>query len=421
MRKGDGIRGLARTTHTIKDTEINLLRKQTYSCKQCASCREWNWNDEHLTGFLPGVTKTGFVICPIYRHTEGFQTDFAEGKVRLVQGLVDGAITASDYLGDKLFQCTQCAACTEYCPQARVDKLDPSEVIRVGRGLAVKSGGNQPKEITIMTHRPVKPRSLPTSWIPHLHGSTSEASLAYFPGCVFGESFKHPSIANCMISILQVLGQPFQVLTEGWCCGYPAFTSGNTTWATTNAQMVAERLRALKVKRLIVSCAWGFRMFSREYPRLLGKPLGVKVFHASEFLHHELRSGRLKLLKPWKVIATYHDPCQLGRRCGVYDPPRELIKAIPELRLVEMVENREEALCSGGGGGVAAAYPDLSNAIAVTRVKQATDVNAQVILTACPYCRNNLQQGINSLESKLVVIDLIEAIANSINIEAQDN
>jgi heterodisulfide reductase subunit D len=277
----------------------------------------------------------------------------------------------------------------------------------------VKSGGNQPKEIKIMTHRPVKPRSLPTSWISKVYESATNAPLAYFPGCVFGESYKQPSIANSMISILKSLGQPFQVLTDGWCCGYPSFISGDTAWATTNAQMVSKRLMELKVKRLIVSCAWGYRMFSREYPRLLGRPLGVKVFHAAEFLHQELRAGRLHLLKPWKVVATYHDPCQLGRRCGVYDSPRELIAGIPELELVEMVENQEQSMCSGGGGGIACAYSEISNAIAMTRVKQAEDVDAQVILTACPYCRRNLQRGITSLGSKLEIVDLVEATAKS--------
>jgi len=413
MRKGNGIHGLAQSTRTIRDTEIALVRKETYSCKQCASCREWNWHDEHLTGFLPGVTKTGFVICPVYRHTEGFQSDFAEGKVRLVQGLVDGSISTSDYLRDKLFQCTQCAACTEYCPQARVDKLDPAEVIRTGRGLVMKNGGNPPREIMKMTHRPVEPKPLPTSWIPKMNESNSEAPLAYFPGCVFGESFKQPDIAKSMISILKGLGHPFRVITDGWCCGYPAFISGDTSWATTNAQIVSEMLHKLKVKRLVVSCAWCFRMFSREYPRLLGRPFEVKVFHAVEFLHQELLTGHLKLLEPWPVVATYHDPCQLGRRCGVFDSPRELAAAIPGIKLVEMVENQEQSLCSGGGGGVASAYPQLGNAIAMTRTRQAEDIGAQVILTACPYCRRSLRRGITSLGIKLEVIDLVEAVAKS--------
>ena len=272
-----------------------------------------------------------------------------------------------------------------------------------------------------MTHRPVKPRPLPTSWIPKVQEYKSDAPLAYFPGCVFGESFKQPSIANSMISILKFLGQPFQVLTDGWCCGYPSFISGDTAWATTNAQLVSKRLSELKVKRLIVSCAWGFRMFSREYPRLLGRSLGVKVLHSAEFLHQELQAGRLQLLKPWKVVATYHDPCQLGRRCGVYKSPRELVAGIPELKLVEMLENHEQSLCSGGGGGVASAYPELGDAIAMTRIKQAEDVGAQVILTACPYCRRSLQRGITSAGSKIEVIDLVEATAKALNTEAIEN
>jgi Fe-S oxidoreductase len=216
-----------------------------------------------------------------------------------------------------------------------------------------------------------------------------------------------------MMVMLEHLGEPYQVLSEGWCCGYPAFTVGDTSKATELARNATARLEALGVRTLVVSCAWGYRMFSREYSVLLGRPLGIEVLHATEFLEQQIVAGRLKLSNSWEVRATYHDPCQLGRRCGVFEPPRNLARSIPGLTLVEMAENREAAMCSGGGGGVAAAYPELATAIGSSRVEQAESTGAKVILTACPYCRSNLLRAIEQRGSDLQVIDIVEAVASA--------
>jgi Fe-S oxidoreductase len=156
-------------------------------------------------------------------------------------------------------------------------------------------------------------------------------------------------------------------------------------------------------------------MFRREYPELLGRALDVKVLHAVEFLADEVAAGRLQLSNPWEVTVTYQDPCQLGRRCGVYDAPRELARAIPGVTLVEMVENRENALCCGGG--VSAAYPDLAQDIGATRVAQAVEASAQVILTACPAGQSNLRLAAARSGSRVVVMDLVEAIAAAAGVD----
>jgi fumarate reductase (CoM/CoB) subunit B len=412
---GDGVRGLAQARMTLHADDRPGLRHQIYSCKQCASCREWHWNDPRLPGFEPGVTKEGFVICPVFRHSTGAESDYARGKVKLAQGLVDGHIAASDYVVEKLFQCTQCANCSEHCPQTRVEKLDPAEAIRAARAEPVRQGTALPRAIEVMTHRPPKARPLPRRWISDGVRGQPGAGLAFFPGCVFGHSFKHQTVARRFIALLNRLRAPHQVLTEGWCCGYPAFAAGKTDEAAELARRAAERLQALGVRTLVVSCAWGLRMFRREYPKLLGRALDVGVLHAVEFLAGEVAAGRLDLSRPWKVTATYHDPCQLGRRCGVYEAPRELARAIPGLTLVEMVENRENALCCGGG--VSGAYPDLAQDIGATRLAQAEQAGAQVILTACPAGQSNLRLAAAREGSSVAVADLIEAVAAAAGVD----
>jgi Fe-S oxidoreductase len=413
MAAAKGVHGIAQSCLTIGREETHALRKQAYSCKQCASCREWHWADEALPGFIPDVTKKGFIICPIFRHSAGFQSDFAQGKVKLTQGLVDDEISPSQTVVNKLYQCTQCASCTEFCPQARVGKLDPSEAIRGARGFLFDNGVDRPRSIETMIHRPPKPQPLPASWIPEEARSRRDAILTYFPGCVFGESFKQQGIATSLIGLLTKVEGSFQVITDGFCCGYPAFTVGDTQKATDHARVAVRYLKERKIRTLVVGCAWGFRMIKREYPRLLGEPLTFDVLHAVEYLWGKVDGGDLRLEIPLHLTATYHDPCQLGRRCGVYAPPRALASAIPGLNLVEMVENRNEAMCCGGGGGLAKSNPDLAKRIGITRIKQAEDVDAEAILTSCPYCRSNLLNANSDREGSMAVIDIVEAVAFS--------
>ena len=101
----------------------------------------------------------------------------------------------------------------------------------------------------------------------------------------------------------------------------------------------------------------------------------------------EIVQGKKLKLKPVGkgVKVTYHDPCHLSRAAGVYDDPREIIKAIPGVELVEMETNREAAMCCGAGGGLRSYDPDLAKKMAADRVKSAVDIDAEIIATACPF------------------------------------
>ena len=141
-------------------------------------------------------------------------------------------------------------------------------------------------------------------------------------------------------------------------------------------------------------------MFKIEYPKYVDVPF--EVLHITEYLARK----DLKLKPMNGVKATYHDPCHLGRHCEVYEPPREVIKKIPGLDFKEMEFNRKTSHCCGGGGGVRSAYPEVSKDIAVTRLEEASF--ADVIITTCPFCVNNLQAAAG--DSKVQVRDLVEIV-----------
>ena len=186
------------------------------------------------------------------------------------------------------------------------------------------------------------------------------------------------------------------------CCGSVMQRVG---W---NEEDVTEIMRknvsAMKdrgVKEVLFSCAGCYRMFKEEYPRFVDVPF--KVRHISEFLAEK----DLKIDKMDGTI-TYHDPCHLGRHSHVYDAPRQVIKKIPGAKFQEMPRSGETSRCCGGGGGVRSAFPELSGSIAAKRVDEAAF--ADMLVTSCPFCVNNLRMGQEKTGSKTKVVDLVELV-----------
>jgi Fe-S oxidoreductase len=150
-------------------------------------------------------------------------------------------------------------------------------------------------------------------------------------------------------------------------------------------------------------------MWKTIYPELAGHDLGLEIVHATELLAEYLQAERLPLGElPLRV--TYHDPCDLGRTSGIYDAPRNVIRAIPGIEFREMAEIREYALCCGGGGDVEMADQDLVAAVSKRRLEQAQATEAQVILSACQQCKRTLTASTRREKVRMRVLDLVELI-----------
>jgi heterodisulfide reductase subunit D len=124
-------------------------------------------------------------------------------------------------------------------------------------------------------------------------------------------------------------------------------------------------------------------------------------------------AGKLKFNHALSKKVTYHDPCHLGRHCGLYQPPREVLKRIPGIELVEMERVKENSRCCGAGGGLKAGFPELQAQISVTRVKEAERTGADFLVSTCPFCYQGLQLGINAAESSLKMCDLTELVVEA--------
>jgi Fe-S oxidoreductase len=175
------------------------------------------------------------------------------------------------------------------------------------------------------------------------------------------------------------------------------------------------RMEAAGAKMILTSCPDCYNVFQTHYPHLLGKQ-PFRVFHITEFLLNLLNEGRITFEEEIKKRVTYHDPCRLGREAGIFEPPREILKRIPGIQLVEMRRNREHSWCCGGGGVVNLVYPKMSIKIAKGRVQEAVEAEAEMLVTCCPLCYRQFYN--RAWERGLDLMELIVLAATAMGIES---
>ena len=174
-----------------------------------------------------------------------------------------------------------------------------------------------------------------------------------------------------------------------------------------------ELFRSLGVKTVVTHCPGCYRTLKLDYPKVLGE-MPVQVLHFSEFVEDLLSDGRLRLNGKIDAKVTYHDPCHLGKHAKVYEAPRKVLESIPGVELVEMERTRKDSWCCGAGGGVKSAFPDSAIKVANERIKEAERTGAQYLVSACPFCRQNLKDAAEASGSRLQVYDLMEMLALAI-------
>jgi Fe-S oxidoreductase len=166
-------------------------------------------------------------------------------------------------------------------------------------------------------------------------------------------------------------------------------------------------------KTLVAACPSCYHTWKHDYPRLMGEPLGFDVLHETELLAELVAAGAFDL-KPVEKVVTYHDPCDLGRTSGIYEEPRQIIQAIPGITFVEMADNRQYALCCGGGGDVEMADAETAQAVGQRRMVQAQDVGAELIITACQQCKRTLLGAARKARIRIRTLDVSELLLQSI-------
>ena len=384
--------------------EIRTLEDEARHCIRCGLC-------------LP--------VCPGYRLSLN-ETDSPRARVALLRAMREGLVERpGENTAAQFYRCLLCGACTFACPSGvAVDRI-----LELTRG-EMAGLGLLPKALTALDERVVaahnisgEPGANRLLWVENLAAPPSglgktQAEVVYFVGCVAALFPRSYPVVQSFVRILDVgrIGNlPYALLGEQeWCCGYPLAINGELDRAREIMQHNVEAVRARGARTLVTTCPSCFHFWKHAYPAALGD-LGFDVRHATEFLADLLDAGRLRLRDdlPEQVV-TYHDPCDLGRKSGVFDAPRRILAHIPGVQLVEMAENREGSLCCGGGGNLESFDPNLSVEIAVQRVQQAAATGAQTLVSACQQCERTLANAARTAKVRIRVKDVAEMVVDSL-------
>jgi glycolate oxidase len=241
------------------------------------------------------------------------------------------------------------------------------------------------------------------------------AETLLFFGCV--TSFQDIHIIPSMFQILKGAEVDFTALeAEENCCGYIAHLVGAEEDFEKCKRKNIDTILKVKPKQWVTTCAGCFRTFKELYPE--GAFDGIPLLHSVQYIENLIKDGRIRFKSLPAQKVAYHDPCDLGRHLSVFDPPRNILRQIPGIELIEFESNRYNAVCCGGGGGYKAVDLEKSLEVASNRVAAAAKLGAGTIVSACPSCKSNLQvaaaKGRKEGKWKIQVKDITEFVAQAL-------
>ena len=333
----------------------------------------------------------------------------------------EAAFGLTEIDGEDIWRCTTCGACPAQCPRG-VKQIDVSVALRRVASeyevfpASVRSARTARASL-ISEGNPLQgERNKRADWANGLSVKTYTEGMEvlYFVGCYFSYDPRMKKVAVATTSILNKAGIDFGILgTKENCCGESIRKTGSEE---VFKQLAKENIKTFidnGVKKIIVSSPHCYHTFKNEYPEFM---VNFEVVYISQYILELINEGRLELTGEFAKKVTYHDPCYLGRHNGVYDEPRDLLKKVSGLDLVEMSAFGKNSLCCGGGGGRIWMDTPKEERFSDIRLEQANEVGAQILATSCPYCITNFEESRLNLEydDVLEIKDITEIINDMI-------
>lgn len=334
-----------------------------------------------------------------------FESFYASGRIKIVQALEQGDLEWTEDLLFPIFACPLCGNCEIQC-QAPHQEIIVDLMEELRRRIVEKIGPlpshSRFRNSVEKNHNPYGEPHQDRLTAEQL-GLPEQADLVYFIGCT--STYREQQIRDATLSLLGKAGVEFTVIDE-YCCGSPLLRTGQMDLTKSLAKHNVEAFNKAESTRILTSCAGCYRTLSKDYPKLGFKP--PEIIHFTELLSELLHNDRLKLRSGIDTrTVTYHDPCHLGRHCGEYDSPRDVIESLP-VDFVEMEASRENAWCCGAGGGVKAGFNDFAIWSAEQRIQHAKDVEADILTSSCPFCERNLSDARKDGDPE--ILDLVQLI-----------
>ncbi len=418
---------------------IEDYKRDMEGCSRCSSCKWVPFNQIKSWRFAKN--------CPsICRYN--FHAYSGSGKMIIGNSILSGRSELNSNVAEIIFRCQLCGACDAACKVYR-DDIDLTEVLLELRAFCVEEGELLIEHMAVIDALKREdnvlgePKSKRGEWAEGLglkDINSEQCEVLFHAGCRYSYDPDLRDTVRGAAQLLLAAGVDVGIAgAEESCCGGRAYELGYRGEAANYADDMLSRVKASGARILVTPCADGYSHFKYLYPRM-GRELPCEVLHISQYLARLAAEGRLRLREKVPLLATYHDPCHLGRmgepflcdwkedklqrpmslkragRKGIFDEPRELLTSIPGVELVEMERIREYSWCCGAGGGVLEAFPDFAAWTAVERLEEALATGAEALVTACPWCVRVFRDAAAEASIELPVHDLVELAMRSAGI-----
>ncbi len=325
----------------------------------------------------------------------------------------------SEPQSENTWLCTSCRLCEELCPR----DVKISKVMSALRNMALEDGRGVPATVSnaldslFENGNPLmRPKQERTQWLKDLEVKTikkgESADILFFVGCTASYDPRAQKIARALVKIFEHLEVDYAILGNAERdCGNCVRMLGEDMLFDMLKEEQGGLIDSLNINRIVTTSP-------HSYNALLDYGLRdeIKIQHYTQFLYEKIQDGSLKFSKSLDKIVTYADPCYLGRHNNIYEEPRDVLQAIPGLKLVEMEKNRRFALCCGGGAGRIWQETPIQERFANPRTEEALTTGASVMATACYYCLLNYTDAIKTLdkEEAIEALDIAEIVAQAI-------
>ena len=373
------------------------MMKYFYLCNNCGGCRQ---------------------LCTLFR-TDITEALSPRSRMAIAGNLYLNNLGITQKVKDIIFSCTLCGLCNDSCPSG----VDVIETVKATRNYILQKGEG-PESLNQLINSLMGNKNIfmldnedRMEWASEIEDIVKakikkQSENAIFVGCQ--ESFKGSlyNIPEALVKIFNKIGYDYTLLgEEEWCCGAPYFLLGLKDEKINDlSDHNIEIMKSLGVKRIITTCPGCYKAWNEDYKNLK-KEITFEILHSTEVLASLINEGKLKIEKQFNKKVVFQDPCDLGRHSGIYEAPRTILKSIPGLELIQLKREKVNAYCCGGGGLCKATQPETALKIAKSVSEEYLRAGAEVIVTSCPACFDNLALGIEGKDVILVDIhDLVMSL-----------
>lgn len=361
--------------------------------------------------------------CPVFSEKYAFIGPHLSLKLaKYLSHPKDGGNRAEQAQKGGLFQCLNCGRCDTVCPLELDVSSNTMELLKseaVEKSLVPPSIRDFLGNIHKFANPWGEPKSKRRQWTEKMniedYDSKKHKYLLYV-GCVGSYDTRAQQMSKALTALLAKSDVSFGILGNSENCdGNEVDRIGEKGLFQLIAEENIQQFNKAGVTQIITLSPHAYNTMKNDYPRLGGR---FEVAHYTQVLNTLIDHRRLKVAKSLEAKITYHDPCFLGRHNDEYDSPRELLKAIPGVDLVEMERYRENSFCCGGGGGNF--YTELVNderSPGGIRVEEAYNTGARILAVSCPTCLIMLEDSVKTqdLDEKIVVKDISEILKDVVD------